>query len=195
MTAADFVVKENGAVREIATAQVATVPMSIALMLDNGGMALGAIRQGAGQFIEALQGRAEFAIFTIAVRKLTLVDFTKDIPSLYEGLKTLLARNTNSVDLLDGFVDVSKAFQARGAARPVIVAVAAEGEEVSSTRATTGTRGGPAKRRTRVLHRARDACDIGHEGWREPAGGLHGVRVGQPQYRSRIRAQELRGTQ
>ena len=110
LTAADFVVKENGAVREIATAQVATVPMSIALMLDNGGMALGAIRQGAGQFIEALQGRAEFAIFTISVRKLTLVDFTKDIPSLYEGLKTLLARNTNSVDLLDAFVDVSKAF-------------------------------------------------------------------------------------
>jgi len=137
LTAADFIVKENGAVREVATAQIAAVPMSIALMLDNGGLALGAVRQGSGQFIEALQGRAEFAIFTIAVRKLTLVDFTRDVPALYEGLKGLLARNTNSVDLLDGFVDVAKAFQARGAARPVIVAVATEGEEVSSTRATT----------------------------------------------------------
>ena len=135
MTAADFVVKEDGKVRDITTAQIATTPMSIALMLDNGGLSLGAIRQGSGQLIEALQGRAEFAIYTISVRKLTLIDFTRDIPALYAGLQQLLARNSNAVDLLDGFVEVSGAFVARKAERPVIIAVATEGDEVSNTRA------------------------------------------------------------
>jgi VWFA-related protein len=136
MTAADFVVKEEGKVRDIATAQIATTPMSIALMLDNGGLSLGAVRQGAGLFIEALQGRAEFAIFSISGRKLTVVDFTRDIPALYAGLQTLLARNTTTVDVLDGFVEVAGALAARKAERPVIVLVATEGDEISNTRGT-----------------------------------------------------------
>jgi hypothetical protein len=136
MTAADFVVKEDGKERTISRAELARQPMHIALMLDNGGLNLNAIRQGAGQFIEALQGKGEFAIITIGGRKLTLVDFTTDVPKLYSGLKSLLARNTTSVDLLDGFIDVAKDLEFRKAARPVIVTIATEGEELSNTRAS-----------------------------------------------------------
>ena len=135
LTAADFVIKEDGKAREIIKAELATTPLHIALMLDNGGLALNAIRQGSGEFIAALQGKAQFKIVTIGGRALTLVDFTGNVPQLYEGIGKLLARNTTSTDLLDGFLELSAEFQKREAARPVIVAIATEGEEVSSTRA------------------------------------------------------------
>jgi VWFA-related protein len=135
LTAADFVVKEDGKVRNVSTAAPASAPLKIALLLDDGGLGLDAIRQGAGQFIQTLQGRGEFAIVTVGGRKLTLVDFTTDIPVLYAGLRKLLARNTTSTDLLDGFIDVAGEFQRRETERPVMVTIASEGEEVSSARA------------------------------------------------------------
>src|SRR6188768_1217642 len=62
MTAAEFLIKEDGKTREVVSAAISRTPMQILLMLDDSGLALGAIRQGAGQFVEALQGQAEFAI-------------------------------------------------------------------------------------------------------------------------------------
>ena len=135
LTAADFVVKEDGKVRTISRAPLASAPMQIALMLDNGGLSLGAIRQGAGQFIQTLQGKGEFAIFTVGGRMLPLIDFTTDVPKLYAGLKSLMARNTTSTDLLDGYIEVAGEFQRREAERPVIVTIASEGEEMSSAHA------------------------------------------------------------
>jgi len=135
LTAADFTVKEDGKVREVVSAEIAKRPMQIALMLDDSGLGLGAIRQGAGQFIETLQGKAEFAIITMAGRNLPLVDFTADAPTLYAGLQKMLTRNTPSTYLLDGLVEVAQTFQRRKAERPVIVAVIVEGEELSSARA------------------------------------------------------------
>ena len=135
LAASDFVVKEDGKAREIVKAERATAPLHIALMLDNGGVALNAIRQGSGEFIAALQGKAEFTIITIGGRALTLVEFTGNVPALYAGLGKLLARSTTSTDLLDGFLELSAEFQRRKAERPVIVAIATEGEEMSNTRA------------------------------------------------------------
>jgi VWFA-related protein len=133
--AADFVVKEDGKVRDIVAVVPATTPMHVALMLDNGGLFLNAIREGAGEFIKTLQGKGEFAVVTIGGRALTLVEFTPSVATLFVGLNKLLARSTTSTDLLDGFLDVTAEFQRRKAARPVIVAIANEMEEVSNTRA------------------------------------------------------------
>jgi VWFA-related protein len=133
--AADFVVKEDGKVRDIVSVAPATTPMHVALMLDNGGLWINAIREGAGEFIKTLQGKGEFAIVTIGGRALTLVDFTPSVATLFVGLGQLLARNTTATDLLDGFLDVTAQFERRKAVRPVIVAISTEVEEVSNTRA------------------------------------------------------------
>jgi len=133
--ATDFVVKEDGKVREIVKAELATAPLHVALLLDDGGLAINGIRQGAGQFIETLQGKGEFTILTIGARALTLVDFTSSAPALYDGIRNLFARKTESSDLLDGILQVTAEFQRRKAERPVIVAIAAETEEVSSAQA------------------------------------------------------------
>ena len=48
LTATDFVVKEDGKARTIDHAEPATTPMQIALMLDDGGLSLGADPSGRG---------------------------------------------------------------------------------------------------------------------------------------------------
>ena len=137
LTPADFVVKEDGNAREILTAAVSTTPMQIALMLDDSGVSLGAIRQGAGQFIQTLQNKADFKIITVGGRNLTLVDYSRDPRPLYEGLQKMLAGNSRYSGnyLLDGFLEETQIFIKFKAPRPVIVVVATEGEEFSNLRA------------------------------------------------------------
>jgi VWFA-related protein len=134
MTAADFIVKEDGRPRDVVNAEIAKTPMQVVMMLDDSGLALGAIRQGAWEFIQTLAGRAEFAIITISGRNLTLVDFTPEPTVLYGGLQKMLTRTGGGTYLLDGFVEVTQSFQRREAKRPVIVVVASEVEEFSHTR-------------------------------------------------------------
>jgi hypothetical protein len=136
MAAGEFVIKEDGKRGLITRAERATAPMQVALMLDDGGLALGAIRQGAGQFIHTLQGRGEFSIITIGAQNLTLVDFTTEVPQLYSGLRKLLPRSAVPTYLLDGLLEVAKGFQRREAQQPIIVVVATEAEELSNVRAT-----------------------------------------------------------
>jgi VWFA-related protein len=134
LSADDFTIKEDGRQRTIDRVEIATAPMQIVLMLDDGGLALGAIRQGAGQFVERLQGKAQFAVITTGGRNLTLVDFTEDPRHVYSALQNMFARNQPATYLLDGLLEVSQTLARRSASRPVIVAIASEGEEFSHAR-------------------------------------------------------------
>ena len=64
LSSADFTIKEDGRVRPIDLAEPARPPMQIALLIDDGGPSLAAIRQATGQFVERLQQRAEFSLTT-----------------------------------------------------------------------------------------------------------------------------------
>jgi hypothetical protein len=64
LTSADFTVKEDGRARPIDLAEPARQPMQIALLIDDGGPSLAAIRQSTGQFVERLQRKAEFSLTT-----------------------------------------------------------------------------------------------------------------------------------
>ena len=91
LTAADFVVKEGGKAREIVRAATATTPMQIAILVDDNGT--GIFRYGVGKFIEALLGRAEFAISTVTGQTLKLVDYTTNAQALSEAIGKLTARD------------------------------------------------------------------------------------------------------
>jgi len=133
MTAAEFLIKEDGKTREVVSAAISRTPMQILLMLDDSGLALGAIRQGAGQFVEALQGQAEFAITTIGANNVPLIDYTREPPALFDALRSMLARNSAPTYVLDALLDGTRALIKRNAVRPVIVLVATEGDELSNT--------------------------------------------------------------
>jgi hypothetical protein len=135
LTAKDFRIKEDGRVREVDRVEVATQPMQIALLLDDGGPSLGAIRQAAGEFIERLQGGSAFSLVTTGGRPQTRVNFTEDPRVLYGALKNLFANPTPTTRFLDALVEAARNLERRRATRPVIVAIIAEGEEQSDIRA------------------------------------------------------------
>jgi len=136
LTADDFRVKEDGRVRGISQAEVATQPMQIALLLDDGGPSLAAIRQATGQFVERLQRRAEFSLTTTGGQPQTRVNATSDPRQIYAALQSTFANVAPTTRFLDAVLETARGFVRRRVVRPVIVAIVSEGEELSTSRAS-----------------------------------------------------------
>ena len=135
LTADDFRVKEDGRVRGIAQVEVATQPMQIALLLDDGGPSLAAIRQSTGQFVERLQRKAEFSLTTTGGQPQTRVNPTADPRQIYDALKT---RSPTPLPRPNSWTPSWKqpaTLCAGASSRAVIVAIVSEGEELSTSRA------------------------------------------------------------
>jgi VWFA-related protein len=129
---ADFVIKEGGKDREIVTAGMTSVPLRIALLVDDNGT--GIFRYGVAKFIERLQGRAEFAVTTVTGQNLRVVDYTTSTELLTAAIGRLTARpgTNDGGQLLEGIFETAKDFQKRSAPRPVIVVLTVGGEEHST---------------------------------------------------------------
>ena len=135
LTAADFVIREDGVAREVLKAEPATDSMQIVLLVDDSQAATDAVqptREGLTAFIDKLQGRAEIGIVTIGDRATTLVPPTTDSSALKKGVNRIFARSGAGAYLLDAIMDVSRGFEQRQATRPVIVALTMEGIEFSN---------------------------------------------------------------
>ena len=132
LAAADFAVKEGGKAREIVKAGPATGPMQIAILVDDNGTGL--FRYAVGKFIEALLGRAEFAISTVTGQTLKILDYTASAQLLSEAIGKLAARpaTNDGGQLLDGISETALDLDKRKAGRPVIVALTVGGEEHST---------------------------------------------------------------
>ena len=130
--AADFVIKEGGKDREVLKAGVTSVPLRIALLVDDNGT--GIFRYGVAKFIERLQGRAEFAVTTVTGQNLKIVDYTTNVEQLSAAIGQLVARpgTNDGGQLLEGIFETAKDFQKRRAPRPIIVALTVGGEEHST---------------------------------------------------------------
>ena len=135
LSGADFTVKEDGRAKTIERAELATDPLQIALLLDDGGPSLGAIRQAAGQFVERLQGRAMFSLTTTGGQPQVRVTPTADPRGVYDALQKTFANAAPTTQLLDALVLTAQDFSRRRVVRPVIVAIVGEGENLSDARA------------------------------------------------------------
>jgi VWFA-related protein len=135
MTAADFVVKEDGAVREVVDVKPATEPMQVAVLIDDSAAAHDAtsfLRDGLLAFLERLRGHAEIGLITIGERPTVLAPYTTDTEVLNDKVKRIFPRSNAGAYLLDAIVDASKGLAKREAKRPVIVAITFEGTEYSN---------------------------------------------------------------
>jgi VWFA-related protein len=132
LTAADFTVKEGGKAREIVKAGPATALIQIAILVDDNGT--GIFRYAVGKFIEALLGRAEFAISTVTGQTLKIVDYSMSSQALSDAIGKLTARpaTNDGGQLLDGISETALDLEKRRAPRPVIVALTVGGEEHST---------------------------------------------------------------
>ena len=115
LTVSDFVVREDGVLREVLRVQRATEPMQVALLVDNSSAAapyLRDLRDGLGEFVKQISGDHQVAVITFGGR--------------------IFPRPSSGSLLLDAIYSAAQGLERREATRPVIVAVTAAGTEYSN---------------------------------------------------------------
>jgi hypothetical protein len=135
ISAAEFSVREDGVAREVLKAEPATDPMQITVLIDDSQASeqvIQPLREGLNGFVDKLKDRAEIGLVTVGDRPTPLVPPTTSAVALKAAISRIFARPGAGAYLLDGISDVSKGFEKRKAARPVIVAVTSEGAEFSN---------------------------------------------------------------
>jgi VWFA-related protein len=134
----DFVVREDNLSREILRVAPADTPMNIALMVDTSaasGNNIRDIREAATEFIKSTTGsgaRHQLALIGVGERPTVLVDYTSDQAKLLKGIGLIFAHTMSGAYVLDGVIESSNGFKKREAQRPVIVAIATNGPELSN---------------------------------------------------------------
>jgi len=137
LTPADFVVREDNLAREVLRVEPATAPMQVALLVDNSARSstdIRDIRNATTEFIKGITGgpsKNEVMLLAVAERATLLVDYTSNQEKLLKGAAIFTQPNSGAY-MLDGILETSRAFKKREAARPVIVAIATNGPELSN---------------------------------------------------------------
>jgi VWFA-related protein len=128
----DFTVRQDGHPRELISVDMATMPLQIAVIVDDNGTGL--FRSALARFIQRLQGRAEMSLSVVVGQVMPVVPFTTNAATLVRGLERVGARpgTPDGGQLLEGILQATRDLSKRRAARPVIVALTVGGEEHSS---------------------------------------------------------------
>lgn len=133
LTPADFRLRENNRDREITAVEPATEPMHVALMVEEALTPAGGVRQGLFDLVRALQGKAEMSLIVVGLSNRTAVPFTTDANALVQGLNDLPLNQRQQVNHVpEGIADMARVFQKERPARPVMVMIAIDSQQVSS---------------------------------------------------------------
>jgi len=133
----DFIVREDDVAREVLSVVPADEPMQVAVLVDTSGVASAQtsyLRDAVPTFVNALiSGGAgnQVAIVGFGERPTILVDYTSNRADLKKATDRIWANPMSGPYLLDAILEVSEGITKREARRPVIVAIAAEGQELS----------------------------------------------------------------
>jgi VWFA-related protein len=136
----DFVVREDNVAREVLAAAPAEEPMQIALLVDTSQQArndISHMRTALPPFVTALTNpneagrKNEVAIVAFGERPTIFTDYTTNPAELQKGINRIWSQQGSGAYLLDAVIEVVQGFKKREAKRPVIVAIAAEGRELS----------------------------------------------------------------
>jgi VWFA-related protein len=139
LTPADFVVREDGAPREVLKAERATAPVQIMLLVDDSAAAdpaVSELRSGLNAFVDKMQGKGEIGLVTIGERPTSVTELTPNHEMVKKGLSRIFARPGSGAYFLEALSDVARGLQRREAARPIVVAVITEGVEFSNMDST-----------------------------------------------------------
>jgi len=137
---ADFIIREDNVAREVLRVVPATQPMDIALLVDTSQQAhndISNMRQALPAFVDAMTkpndaGRKnQIAIVAFGERPTIFTEYTSDPAPLKKGIDRIWAMQGSGAYFVDAIGEVVQGFKKREANRPVIVAVVAEGQELS----------------------------------------------------------------
>jgi Ca-activated chloride channel family protein len=134
LAAGDFIVREDGTPREVLRVATASDPMQIAVLVDTSQAMdpyIGDLRRGLRAFFRAMNGKHEIALFAFGERPTLLVDYTRDLQRLEAGIGRVFAQSNSASYLLDAIIETARGLSTREGGRAAIVAVTAEGPELS----------------------------------------------------------------
>lgn len=131
----DFIVREDGAAREVLRVTRATEPIDIAILVDNGAASDGVIprvRDGLTPFMAAMSKGNQIALVGLADRPTILVDYTSNTKRLQEGIGLLWSRSQAGTTFLDALYEVSRGLEKRDAPRAAIIAIITDGGDFAN---------------------------------------------------------------
>ena len=130
-----FVIREDGAQREVLRVTPATSPMAIAVLVDNSEAArdnIADIRRALTTFVKAVDGLGPVAIIGVADRPTILRDYTTNQKQLEDGVGRVFAMPGSGATLLDAIVETSNGLRKREEDRAALVIVTTENREFST---------------------------------------------------------------
>jgi len=136
LAATDLAVKENGKDRAITSVAPATEPLHVSLLVDDGGG--GGFQAVVAQLIDAMLGRALFAISAFNPQPSKVADFTGDVAALKTAINAIGPRGkvmSTGDQTIDAVADAAKELQKRKAARAAIIVLTVAGEPAQSNQA------------------------------------------------------------
>jgi VWFA-related protein len=131
----DFIIREDGAAREVLRVTPATEPIDIAILVDDGAASQGVlprVREGLTAFVSAMSKGNQIALVGLADRPTILIDYTQSTKRLQDGIGLLWPRSQAGTTLLDAIYDVSRGLEKRDTPRAVIVLVITDGGDFAN---------------------------------------------------------------
>jgi VWFA-related protein len=137
---ADFVVREDNAAREVLSVHPAEEPMQIALLVDTSQVArndIAYMRSALPPFVTTLTNpnesgaKNQVALIAFGERPTVFTEYTSNPAELQKGIYRIWAQQGSGPYFVDAVYEAVEAFKKREATRPVIVAIVAEGREMS----------------------------------------------------------------
>jgi VWFA-related protein len=135
--AADFVVREDGAAREVLKAGPATGTLAVAVTIDDSQASTSTIqfiRDGMSEFIKKMDGKAQIALSTFGERPTPLVEYTDSSAALQKGVTRLFARTGAGSYFLEAMLELSRGLERRESAsrKAIVVLINENGPEFSN---------------------------------------------------------------
>lgn len=126
----DLTLKEDGKARPVVNVAAAAETLSVAILVDDGGVGINDFRLGIANFINRLLPKSEFSLTGIAEQNRLLADYTRDNVALANGIRAIVVHNVNGGGhLVEAVRDTATVMARREVRRPVIVILTNQASE------------------------------------------------------------------
>jgi VWFA-related protein len=131
----DFLVREDGAAREVLRVSRAIEPIDIAILVDNSAASdqlIPRVREALRPFIAKMSMGNQIAIVGLADRPTILTNYTANPTLLDKGIGLLWPQTRAGSTLLDAIYEVSRGLERRETPRAVIIPVITDGGDFAN---------------------------------------------------------------
>jgi len=131
----DFVIREDGAAREVLRVSPAIEPIDIAILVDDSAASnalIPRVREALRAFISKMSMGNQISIIGLADRPTILANYTSNTKLLQDAIGLLWPRTRAGSTLLDAIYEVSRGLEKRDTPRAVIIPVITDGGDFAN---------------------------------------------------------------